>query len=70
MLLQAEGIRFASGMPGRWEMRDPRGRRLAAGVIGRDGGLLAWNEMPAAPVRILSMLPESGPAERLILPLR
>jgi len=70
MLLQGEGVRFPPGLSAHWEIRDPRGRRLAEGAIGRDGGLLAWNQMPTAPVRILSMLPESGPAERLILPFR
>lgn len=70
MLLQGEGVRFPAGAALRWEILDPRGRRLASGAFGRAGGLLAWSEMPAAPVRILSMLPESGRAERLILPLR
>lgn len=70
MLLTAEGLRFPAGPAARWEILDPRGRRLAAGAMGRDGGLLAWRDLPAAPVRILSVKPESGPADRLMLPLR
>ena len=70
MLLSAEGLRFPAGAAARWEILDPRGRRLAAGRMGRAGGLLAWGELPAAPVRILSVLPEIGFSERFILPIR
>jgi hypothetical protein len=70
MLLRGEGVRFPPGRSARWEILDPRGRRLAVGWFGPEGGLLAWREMPVAPIRILAMHPESGPAERLILPLR
>lgn len=70
MLLSAEGLRFPAGGPARWEILDPRGRRLAAGAMGSGGGLLAWGDLPAAPVRILSVRPASGPPDRLILPSR
>jgi hypothetical protein len=70
MLLAAEGLRFPAGAAARWEVLDPRGRRLASGSVGRDGGLVAWREIPDAPLRILSVRSGSGPAERLILPFR
>jgi len=70
MLLKGEGILIPAGAAARWELADLRGRRLAAGATGREGGLLSWRELPAAPFRILSLSPESGPAERLILPPR
>lgn len=70
MLLTAEGLRFPPGRASRWEILDPRGRRLASGAIGAEGGLVAWREVPQAPLRILSVRPGSGPAERSILPFR
>lgn len=70
MLLSAEGLRFPPGGAVDWEIFDPRGRRLAAGTVGREGGLVAWRDIPASPLRILSMRRASGPAERLILPFR
>jgi hypothetical protein len=69
-LLERDGVRFPPGSAARWEVLDPRGRRLASGSIGREGGMLAWREVPDAPMRILSVRPETGPAERLILPFR
>jgi hypothetical protein len=70
MLLRGEGILFPPGAPSRWEVLDPRGRRLAAGAMGPAGGLLPWSGIPAAPLRILRALRESGSAESLILPFR
>jgi hypothetical protein len=69
-LLDAGGLRFPPGGAADWEVLDPRGRRLASGSIGREGGLLAWRDIPEGPVRILSVRRGSGPAERLILPFR
>jgi hypothetical protein len=70
MLLTAEGLRFPPGSASRWEVLDPRGRRLGSGSIGPEGGLVAWRELPEAPMRILSVRPESGPVQRSILPFR
>jgi hypothetical protein len=69
-LLDAGGLRFPPGGAADWEVLDPRGRRLASGSIGREGGLLAWRDIPEGPVRILSVRRGSAPAERLILPFR
>ncbi|HKP96834.1 MAG TPA: M14 family zinc carboxypeptidase [Fibrobacteria bacterium] len=71
MLLLPGGVRIAGEAPGsRWELNDLRGRRLAGGVLGAGTVLIAWSELPAAPIRILSIARRSGPAERIRLPVR
>jgi hypothetical protein len=71
-LLLREGIRVEGLVPGtRWELIDLRGRRLAGGaLIGREAALISWEELPAAPFRILSIVRPSGLSERVRLPVR
>jgi hypothetical protein len=70
-LLLREGVRVEGLVPGtRWEVVDLRGRRLAGGaLIGGDAALISWEELPAAPFRILSIVRPSGLSERVRLPV-
>lgn len=65
-----EGIRVPSGrIESAWEVLDARGRRLAAGATPAEGGLIAWDRLPKAPVRIVTVKRAGQSAMSLILPL-
>ncbi len=69
VLLVPEGVRIAAGPEGgRWELVDSRGRRMAEGATGAQGALLAWNGLPNAPMRILSVAWPGGVRSRVVLP--
>jgi hypothetical protein len=70
VLLRREGVLFPPGEAVHWEILDPQGRRLSAGDMDRSGGLLAWDDMPDAPIRILASRRGSGGVDRMILPPR
>jgi hypothetical protein len=69
VLLLPEGVRLAAGAHGsRWDLLDIRGRRLAGGPFGPGEAMLAWRDLPKAPVRILAVSRPKSPVERISLP--
>lgn len=71
MLLVSGGVYIPAGAAGSlWALHDLQGRRLAGGDLAAAGQLLAWSDLPDAPVRVLSVSRPGGPAERILLPVR
>ncbi len=71
MLLAEEGVRISAAPAGsRWEVADILGRKLAEGAFRPGDVLLAWNRIPSAPTRILSLLRPGAVPERIRLPNR
>lgn len=71
VLLLPEGVRLAAGVFGsRWDILDIQGKRLAGGPFGPGEAMLAWRDLPKAPIRILSVTRPKTPVERIRLPNR